>query len=388
MASKLSTSFGSGSCADDQTNRMILPSENAYDYDACDRDLEDSGDLNQAYQLIWDRFRGLPAREAYPTLFLRDQQGYTNLCEKFSKHNGLLLYFNEPVRKDWNAKTGILTLRLIPTPLHEYFQESLIDAIKKELDRIVGEHPLLRPFRNSIKSGAHSDYGNSAAGFIKSPDGQFSYDGISYPQVVIEVAYSEGEKKAMNKSREYFTEKPGEISAVLLIDIHDALKRKRRAQSYSHSGQLSLWTSREEEDVVTVQRAVNAGVFRNHGQTSIGELVLPFELFIPPDRRHTLPVQNVALHLSYEMLSDFVTNAEERQRLADATPPRSSRGRRGRRVRLIDEHGDAMSEESFDAKRRRGSYQSDISTRRTRSMSQPRRSTRLRSTSNNKATEF
>lgn len=332
-------------------------SENAYDYDydACDRDIalensDDSDDLTQAYQLVWNRFRGLPVREAYPTLFLRDQQGYTNLCKQFSKHDGLLLYFNESVRKDWNAKTGILTLRLIPTPLHEYFQDSLIDAIKKELDRIVGEHPLLRPFRNGIKSGAQTDYGDSA-GFIKSPDGQFSYDGISHPQVVIEVAYSEGEKKAMNKSREYLTEKPGEISAVLLVDIHCTLKRKCRAQSYSHSGLLSLWTSRKEEGVVTVQRAVNAAVFRNDGQASTGELVLPFELFIPPDRRHTLPVQNVALHLSYEMLSDFVTNAEERQQLADATPPPSSPVSQ---VKLIDEYGDAMSEESFDAKRRRG----------------------------------
>ncbi|KAI0398696.1 hypothetical protein F4802DRAFT_592418 [Xylaria palmicola] len=396
MASPPGSSSSSGACQEEKkAARAVLPpspsterftdrSTSDLDPDSdSDRDSDsDNGEANQAYRVIWDSFCGLPTQDAYPTFSLSDD-AYARLSHKISRHNGLRSYFDESLRKDWNAETGVLILRLMPTPIHEYFQEFLIDGIKKELDRVVCEYPALQTFRDKIISGGHTNVGNSIE-FTKSPDGQFSYDGIAYPQVVIEIAYSEGERKAKDKSHEYFTEMPGKISSVLLFDIHYAPRKERRAQDHSHCASLSLWVSEKVEGVVTVRRTVNTATFRDKGQPLPGELVLPLELFIPPRDRDKLPVRDIELHLGYEALSEFIDRAEQRQSLADATPPPTSPVEK---IKFIDEHGAIVSETTNvpGAKRRRGNPQLDVA-RRTRSMSRPRRSPRLRSAGDTRGT--
>ncbi|KAI1358434.1 hypothetical protein F5Y08DRAFT_321863 [Xylaria arbuscula] len=389
MASTPGSRSSSGACdRDKQTIHSILPpspstgrftdrSGSDPDRDS-DSDNNDRDEVTLAYQTIWDSFCGLPTRDAYPAFSLPDS-AYDRLCRRISTHAGLRSYFEQSLRKDWNAETGVLILRLMPTPMHEYFQDFLIDTIKKELDRAVAEYPSLQRFRDRIQSGAHTSFGDSAQ-FTKSPDGQFSYDGVPHPQLVIEIAYSEGERRATEKSHEYPTEVPGKVNGVLLVDIHYVPKTKRRTQTYSHSASLSLWTTAKLGGVVTIQRTVNAASFRHAGQALAGELVLPFEIFISADQRDRLPVRNLKLHLSYGILSDFITRAEQRQSLADATPSPPSPVEK---IKFVDEHGDVMSETAYvpRAKRREGNPQLDIP-RRTRSMSRPRRSPRLHSTGN------
>ncbi|KAJ3578460.1 hypothetical protein NPX13_g2101 [Xylaria arbuscula] len=143
MASTPGSSFSDRSGAlhtdtnDRKTTRAILPpSPSTVRF----TDNSDIDGATEAYNIIWDSFCGLPTRDAYPSFSLPDQQAYDRLCEKVSEHDGLLSYFNESLRKDWNAETGILTLRLMPSPMHEHFQDCLIDAIKKELNRIATEY--------------------------------------------------------------------------------------------------------------------------------------------------------------------------------------------------------------------------------------------------------
>ncbi|KAJ3579597.1 hypothetical protein NPX13_g960 [Xylaria arbuscula] len=331
MASTPGSRSSSGACdRDKQTIHSILPpspstgrftdrSGSDPDRDS-DSDNNDRDEVTLAYQTIWDSFCGLPTRDAYPAFSLPDK-----------------------------------------------------------LDRAVAEYPSLQRFRDRIQSGAHTSFGDSAQ-FTKSPDGQFSYDGVPHPQLVIEIAYSEGERRATEKSHEYLTEVPGKVNGVLLVDIHYVPKTKRRTQTYSHSASLSLWTTAKLGGVVTIQRTVNAASFRHAGQALAGELVLPFEIFISADQRDRLPVRNLKLHLSYGILSDFITRAEQRQSLADATPSPPSPVEK---IKFVDEHGDVMSETAYvpRAKRREGNPQLDIP-RRTRSMSRPRRSPRLHSTGN------
>ncbi|KAI3338611.1 hypothetical protein F4824DRAFT_498970 [Ustulina deusta] len=76
---------------DDANDPPTTPTDPDSDYDF-DLDLDSDPDdgTTQAYQLIWNSFCGLPAREAYPTRFLQDQQAYERPYKKISKHDGLL----------------------------------------------------------------------------------------------------------------------------------------------------------------------------------------------------------------------------------------------------------------------------------------------------------
>lgn len=83
--------------------------------------------IQQAYQAIWDSFCGWPAQENL-TFNIQDQQSYERLYQKLAKHQGPLQYFEDDLRKDWNATTGELTLKLMATTLHEVVKERLKPA--------------------------------------------------------------------------------------------------------------------------------------------------------------------------------------------------------------------------------------------------------------------
>lgn len=192
-----------------------LPSPQASDSNGSDTGdaLEastDDGEIEQAYQAIWEIFCGRPGSEPIPASnpefrFQQGQRSYERLYQRLDEHKGLLAYFEDQVRKDWDARTGVLRLRIMPArPLHDIFQNTLLLAIERELDLVAESTPALQPFRKKLCPG-----GNAAIEkrhtrsrppeFEKSPDGQWLWAGSRYPPFVFEVAYSQEEESLVDK---------------------------------------------------------------------------------------------------------------------------------------------------------------------------------------------
>lgn len=364
-----------------------------------DRDAHDTCEntnatvIEQAYQAIWDSFCGRLV-DSNLTFPLQDQQSYDELYQKLEEHPvpGLLTYFEEAVRRDWIA--GVLTLRLmVPSPLHDQFQEEVKLAIWKELDRIASEKPALQAFRNKIrpvgqaqvqkKRGSRSARARAPV-FEVSPDGQYRYEGSRTPPFILEVAYSQDADNLRQKITQMFMELEGRISAVLAFDIGYEEKAQRK-QGHSHAASVSLWTSERIDDTINV--SMDTRVFRtDNGRFVPGELVLPFKSFLPLSEQAKLPQHDDKVRLDFALLAELVQAAEQTQGVQDASvspsPSLTAESQRpAKKIKFVDLNRDTTREMELPApKRRRGSSGSALSvSARTRSASQPRRSSRLRS---------
>lgn len=349
--------------------------------------------LDSIYRAIWKSFCGLPAQANLT--FSLDQSTYDELHKRLAAQDGLLAHFQNSIRKDWNASTGRLTLRLMaPSCVHEVFQEHVKSALRDELDRVAHENEALRPFRRKIIQAGQAQVQKkrrrqaNAPTFEQSPDAQFRYNGIRQPPLILEVAYSQDEKDLLRKVTEIFMAMPGKIGTVLAFDIGYEPRAGRRDRS--HTASVSLWTSQQSDEAFEVVRVRNAEVFCCDGQATPGALTLDFEMFVPPSERAKLPPGAKAeLRLDFTRLSQFVLEAEQAQLAVDASvsPPASpTRRPPAKRIRFLEANGDVTLEAKLpDAKRQRTtSDQAPPSSRtrsRTRSLSQPRRSGRVRSRS-------
>lgn len=353
--------------------------------------IEENSDeaIQQAYHAIWNNFCGLPDSCLYnPTFQLQNQRSYELLYQSLEQQPGLRQYFDEECRQDWSAATGELRLRFMALPIHEVFKELLGDTIKQELSRIKNDTPGLRPFCQRLVSGGHSKVLKTSGTshlpvFVKSPDGQLQYRGQRYPTFLFEIAYSQRNQSLLQTVNELFEALPGRIGTVLAVDIDYRERKARKANMHSHSARISLWTSMLEDDEVTIQCLVDAEVFRSSdGSAMPGEIAIPFELLLPRKEREKLPVRGEALRLNFGYLSALVDIAEERQYINDksvsGSPPPQPK-----RLRWVDAQGTVTRREELPVpKRQRTATDSGAPpSSRTRSRSQPRRSSRVRSVS-------
>lgn len=351
--------------------------------------------IEKAYQAIWDSFCGRPARSNL-TFPLRDQQSYDELHEKL-EHSAprLLAYFQEAVRRDWFA--GVLTFRLkVPAPLHEQFQEQVKLAIWKELDRIADEKPALGSFRDKILPVGQAQVQKikqsrstcpRAPTFEVSPDGQYRYEGSLTPPFLLEVAYSQDADHLRQKMTHIFMELGGKVSAVLAFDIGYEEKAQRK-QGHSHAASVSLWTSERIDDTTNV--AMYTRVFRTEDGRSVpGELLLPFKSFLPLPEQAKLPQHDDKVRLDFALLAELLQAAEQTQGVQDAgvspSPLPAESRRPAKRIRFIDLDTDITRELQLPASKRRSRSSSSGSafspSARARSASRPRRSSQLRSLS-------
>lgn len=405
MASTPDTSFSSehGTCwrvskrrHDAPARPTELPSPQRSDTDLESERAQEThhNALDDAYRAIWKSFCGLPAQED-PTFSL-DQQAYDELHEKLAAHDGLLAHFEKGIRKDWNARTRRLTLRLMaPSCVHEVFQEHVKSALRDELDRIAHENAALRPFRRNIIQAGQAQvqkkrrHQAGAPIFEQSPDAQFRYKGARQPPFILEVAYSQDQKDLLRKVTEIFMAMPGKVGTVLAFDIGYEPRAGRKDRS--HTASVSLWTSQQSDETFEVARVLNAEVFCCDGQAKPGTLTLDFDMFVPLSERAKLPQDDTRakLQLSFNHLAQFVLEAEQAQLAVDASvspPPSPTLRPPAKRIRFLEANGDVTMEAKLpDAKRQRAtSDQAPPSSRtrsRTRSLSQPRRSGRVRSRS-------
>lgn len=389
--------------------------------------------VDEAYRTIWNSFCGLPAQLPYPTFHIHSQDAYEYLHIRLAEHPGLLEHFEGAIRKDWDATTGDLTLRLMASPLHDVFKRCVESAIEIELARIItakslpfniisGSHSTIQKRPKSRSRLSRSSSTTTRPIFEKSPDGQFYYDSADsatssssisthhhryrYPPFVFEVAYSQDRRNVHQTATDYFKAMPGKICTVLAIEIDYTEPQDRKEQGHCHSASLALWTSELEEEhndgqedgSITISHYTRC--FRQQsGRPMPGELVLPFRHFLPLEERSRFGNDSLdsEIRLSFAKLSKFVTMAEKRQRLADASispEPPPTRRKTIKKIKWKDEGGDFTEQRlQTESKRQRTSFPGleDVSpslspvgvrTRsRTRSLSQPRRSSRLRSRS-------
>lgn len=149
-----------------------------------------------------------------------------------------------------------------------------------------------------------------------------------YPPFVLEAGYSQNEQKLGQTATSFLKNMKGEILTVLTIDIQYLKHKERRGNC--HTASLSLWTTKQvqgRDDALSMSCSKHE--FRGEdGKALPGELVLPLDLFLPLDRRGGNSDAESEVRLSFSRLSEFIDEAEERQRIADATPSPPLRSRR------------------------------------------------------------
>ncbi|KAI1753485.1 hypothetical protein F4782DRAFT_529362 [Xylaria castorea] len=216
----------------------------------------------------------------YPTFCFQGKRSYEKLRRKLQDGDGCLLrYFDESLRKDWNAETGELALRLMPSSLYELVEELLVDAIKGELDRVAKANHSLQAIRKDIRDSSHASLHNSSIEYpvsvYKPPDGQFFYDDIRGAPFVIEISYSEKEHELLTRIKEYFIYLHS-VSTVLAVDIEYAPPEIPQAPDYTHRATVCLWTAKRTGETIDIQRHKKAN-FRGNGQAVPGQLIIPFK---------------------------------------------------------------------------------------------------------------
>ncbi|KAI0407484.1 hypothetical protein F4802DRAFT_595298 [Xylaria palmicola] len=318
-------------------------------------ELADTGAIEQVYQIVRDQSHGrrLSCRP-YPTFHFTDRRAYALLLRRFEQEQ-LLKHFEE-LRADWDLEEATLTLRLMPTHIHEIVQDEF-----QQIDTIAHNYPTLQPLCKQLYSSGHADV-KDIYGSKKSPDGQVLFDGVRHPLFIFEVAYSQRERALLDTITTYFS--MFETCTVLTIDVEYAEIAERKFVGYSHRASVSLWTSIEEDDDIVIQHVIDRDIFRHGEQALPGELLIPFRFFLPWADRD-LP-NDVNLRFTFADLADMVAKAGARQRMEDATPPPLSFRSRKRKYRNPD--GDEV-EGLASSKRVAGS--------RSQSPDRPRRSSRL-----------
>lgn len=311
-----------------------------------DDDTEDT--VSQAYQTILRSFCGLPAEQARPTFHLKDQHTYERLYQRLAETVGLLEYYEQDIRKDWNSETGHLTLQLVPCTLHEIFQKSLGRALSQELDRIAETYPSLYPFCGKIIPAGHAQMTKRAKRsrvphFDRSPDGQLQYRGRRYPHVIIEIAYSQDKKSLDDIVAEYFEQVSDKFCTCLAFDIDYAYPQERREPGHKHPASVSVWTSEpgpEDLETINIKSLMDAVVFRDKDATATpGELVLPFRLLVPAGERNNIPDTDAEARLPFARLAGFVDEAEQQQRVIEASVTPEPAAPPRRKLRWLDKDG-------------------------------------------------
>ncbi|KAI0106244.1 hypothetical protein GGR51DRAFT_571545 [Nemania sp. FL0031] len=240
--------------------------------------------------------------EEYPTFDLRNQETLEELYSKLFKHN-LAGYFKNDICKEWNAGTGILTLRPIESKIREYTASFVLDALIEEIDRVANKHSYLQQFRNNFErySRRNIHIGVTSGNFprfMKSPDGQIRYKDGRFPYFVVEIGYRQTEQQVHQRMQEYMINGPEDEFTILAVNIEYALPHGRLCTRY----------------VYTLARD---RTFRNNnGESMRGELLIPFKLLLPPEERSKIPwdAKPAQLQLTFESLSEIVCVAEKAQR--------------------------------------------------------------------------
>lgn len=188
------------------------------------------------------------------------------------------LQIEDKVRFDYFPSASLFVLRM-PSVLHEEFKSSIVDDIVQQLRSIAKEKGPASEFARRIKHGgsatitfSDSEYGRHE------PDDLFRYYQAQFPNVILEVSYSQKRRDLARLADKYILGSDGNIRVVIGIDIDYKDK----------SATLSMWRSRlqvniaDEEELVAHRTLSNQEFRTANGEVSSQTgLRLQLEDFVP-----------------------------------------------------------------------------------------------------------
>jgi hypothetical protein len=227
-------------------------------------------------------------------------------------------WYNEKVRYDWEADSGLYTLRM-PTALHEFFTEGVKAAVKdgitdlaeqleceagdeaegevarigKELRRIIdgGSTTVDMCVPELVNSSQESEDSTGKGKEVKrSPDVSFYHPSLHFPCLVMETSYSQQQKKLSRLAESYILDSAHAIRCVVGLDITypSSGKGKGRKEAANKTATISVWRPgfEKEEDGTSIaicRTVIDATPFRDEaGAPCQGALRLRIADLLPP----------------------------------------------------------------------------------------------------------
>ena len=122
----------------------------------------------------------------------------------------------------------------MPHPIHEVFGDLVTEAIQDQLDDIM-KKPEARNIHNLVKNiqrgrSTTVKLFEGTRRYQQVPDSQFWHEDARYPNVVLEVSYSQKSKNLPRIADNYIVDSAGSIGVVIGLDIE--YKRSRRAAMF------------------------------------------------------------------------------------------------------------------------------------------------------------
>ncbi|EEU33579.1 uncharacterized protein NECHADRAFT_89344 [Fusarium vanettenii 77-13-4] len=135
-------------------------------------------------------------------------------------------------RFDYEPRRGRIILRM-PSPTHDTFVGLINKAIYAELTRVASHHAKARLFASQILMAGSSriflnddnedsesnDRDEALNKTRRQPDAQYHHPKVAFPDVVVEVSYSQDKKQLSKIAKQYIHSSDGNIKAIIYINI-------------------------------------------------------------------------------------------------------------------------------------------------------------------------
>lgn len=302
-------------------------------------------DLDTVVALVKASWQGrLPYDTPEWKVFHISKPQYEDLCTLLEEQGpGLLDYFTENLRHDYNPERAILVLRLMATAFHECLQEEILFHIRQWLQTLgTEETPVLRLLASDIKSLGHNKVQLDTAegeGW-KSPDCQLFFlpteaddnrpyhaEGYS-PPFVIEVGYSQSGRALEDLAQEYYEDSGGHVKTVLTVDVKYT-PRGQRQSSIDKTASFCLYRGPRRVHLDVKFSDADGTPFAGTSlQLSLADFIPDSVLdqLSPDDRQEA---EQCTINMSSEKLCSFIQSAARSQRGVDHLHALSSTTRLG-----------------------------------------------------------
>ncbi|MCJ1469036.1 hypothetical protein MMC07_007668 [Pseudocyphellaria aurata] len=255
----------------------------------------------------------LPTDEISWRRFSLDAHDYRDFERQLRKVN-LWGYFDDKTRLLPISRV-IFVLR-VPSPLHDDLASSITQEILHQSRTIAQSGSSSAMFARGIKSNSTSTFNfyDKAYG-PHSPDASFKHRKARFSSVILEVSYSQKRKDLSRLADEYLLGSDARIRVVIGIDVEYRGTKKACVSIWRPHFGVNDVGLKELSALQTVTDQFfrdSAGNLISNPQAS---LHLPLEDFGAEDIGAKLTDLTQSIHISAEMLFDFLESAEDEARL-------------------------------------------------------------------------
>jgi len=187
----------------------------------------------------------------------------------------------------------------MPTPLHCYFADSVIQAVLERIATLANDlaeqHPEASQWLKLLRSGANEDIdlasdNDDDKSTKRSPDGTLGHRKAEYPPAVFEISYSQKRKQLPSLAHSYIIDSCHGIKCVVGLDIEYERPGTTRDTSgmMRKEASLSVWRARlminedtGEEEADCEAEVMNDVFRRQDGSAGTGSLCLTMQDLLP-----------------------------------------------------------------------------------------------------------